>query len=226
MGYATAKSFQAPLERLRSSLNWVIIHIPFDVKKNWGTQGRLKVKGEINGFGFRTSLFPIRGGGHMLLVNKKMQRGAGAVIGTVAKFRLEPDTEERIVAVPPELKRLLAEDRSLVRWFDGLNYSTQKWIADWVTDVKGHEARRRRAGQVSEQLLATMQAELELPPILQVAFAREPQAQEGWNQMSVAQRRGHLLAIFYYRNPESRARRVAKVVQAAAEFSEKRRSRG
>ena len=223
---STAKSFQATLERMRSRLMWVIIRIPFDVAKVWGARGRFKVKGEINGFAFRTSLFPTRQGHHILLVNNRMQRAAKAAPGSVAQFHLEPDTEERIVTVPVELKRALAEDHSLRRWFDQLNYSTRKWITDWITQVRSAEARTRRAGQIAEHLMAVMDAERELPPILQVAFARDPRAREGWERMSPSQRRGHLLGIFYYRNPEARARRVAKVVQDAAAFAERAAKKG
>ena len=90
-----------------------------------------------------------------MLVNKRMQSGGKAVPGTVAQFRLEPDTEARVVTVPAELKRALGEDRSLRRWFDRLNYSTRKEIADWITQVKSGEARLRRAEQIAERLLAT-----------------------------------------------------------------------
>jgi uncharacterized protein YdeI (YjbR/CyaY-like superfamily) len=222
MTKATAsKSFKATLEILRSGLGWVIARVPFDVAKTWGTR-RPKVKGEINGFPFRTTLFPARSGGHFVLVNKRMQRGSGAVAGSVAKFRLEPDTEVRTVIAPPELKRAVAGDRALERWYDALNYSTRKYIADWITDVKSADARVRRAEQLAERLLATMEAEQELPPLLRLAFARTPHALEGWQQMSPTQRRAQLLAIFYYRSPEARARRVAKVVEAAAEYAQKK----
>ena len=70
-----------------------------------------------------------------------------------------------------------------------------------------------------------MEAEQELPPLLQREFARVPHAWEGWQRMSPGQRRAQLLAIFYYRNPESRARRVAKTVEMAAEYAENRSSR-
>ena len=208
-----------------SRLSWVIAHVPFDVRETWGAGGRPKVKGEINGFPFRTSLFPTRAGGHFLLVNKGMQRGAQAAAGIKAKFRLELDNEERVVAVPAEMKRIFAEERGLGRWYDKLNYSTRKWIADWVTGVKSADARVRRAEQVAEQLMAAMEAERELPPILRLAFARDPQARQGWELMSAVQRRGQLIAIFYYRSPEARARRVEKVVQAAAELAEKKANR-
>src|SRR3984893_9617482 len=127
---SAAKSFQAALERIPSRLGWVIIHIPFDVHKFWGVRGQLRVKGEINGFAFRTSLFPTGKGYHYLLVNKRMQAGAAVRPGSVAQFRIEPDTEKRIATVPAELQRILNEDRLLRRWFAQLNYSTRKWITD------------------------------------------------------------------------------------------------
>ena len=215
------KTFEARLERIRSRLGWVIIRVPLDVSKIWGTRGRLPVRGEINGFAFRTSLFPWGTAGHILLVNKRMQAGGKVKLGMVAEFQLERDTEERVASVPAELKRALAEDRSLRRWFDGLNYSTRKWIADRIVQVKSAGARVRQAEQIAEQLLATMEAERELPPILKAEFVREPRAREGWESMSASHRRGHLLGIFYYRSPEARARRVAKTVQEAVEFAER-----
>jgi uncharacterized protein YdeI (YjbR/CyaY-like superfamily) len=224
MPKSLAKSFRATLEPDGTNLKWVIIHIPLDVEKVWGARGMLKVKGDINGFAFRTSLFPTGKGGHTLLINKRMQAGAKAAVGTTAQFRLEPDTEKRTVTVPPELKRILAEDRSFRRWFEKLNYSTQKWVTDWVTDVKSAEARVRRAEQVAEQMLSTMEAEQELPPALQRVLSPGSLAREGWERMSQTQRRGHLLAIFYYRNPESRVRRTEKML-ADAEGRAKRASK-
>jgi uncharacterized protein YdeI (YjbR/CyaY-like superfamily) len=219
-----SKSFAATLELLRSGLGWVIARVPFDVAKTWGTR-RPKVKVEINGFPFRTTLFPARSGGHFVLVNKRMQRGSGAVPGSVAKIRLEPDTEERTVSVPAELKRAMAGDRALLRWYGALNYSTRKQIAEWITEVKSAEARVRRAEQLAERLLSTMEAEQELPPLLRLAFARTRHALEGWQRMSPSHRRAQLLAIFYYRSPEARARRVEKVAQYAAEVADKKAGR-
>ncbi len=217
-----AKSFKATLERMASNLGWVIIRIPFDVPKIWGTRGMLRVQGEINGFAFRTSLFPTGKGYHYLLVNKRMQTGANAALGDTALFHLEPDTAKRVVTVPAELQRILNEDRSFRRWFDHFNYSTRKWICDQVANVKNPAARVRRAEQVAEQLLSTMEAELDLPPVLKLAFARDPRAYKGWQSMSPLQRRGYLLAIFYYRSPEARDRRIAKMLEAALTHADRK----
>ena len=217
-----SKTFKATLERMASNLGWVIVRIPLDVPKVWGTRGMLKVKGEINGFAFRTSLFPTGKGYHYLLVNKRMQAGAAARPGSTAQFRLEPDPDKRVATVPAELQRILNEDRSLRRWFDQLNYSTRKWIADLVSQVKSPASRVHRAEQVAEQLMATMEAERELPPILKLAFTREPRALAGWQRMSLTRRRGNLLAIFYYRSPEARDRRIAKIIEDALAFAERK----
>jgi hypothetical protein len=219
---SVAKSFRATLERIQSRLGWTIIRIPFDVAKVWGTRGQLRVKGEINGFAFRTSLFPARGGRHILLVNKRMQQGGDVRLGMSAQFRLEPDLEERVALAPPELKRFLKEDADLRRWFEKLNYSMRNEIGKWIIEVKSPEARVRRSEQMAERLLAVMDAEHELPPVLQVAFAHEPRAFAGWKRMSPSHRRRHLLGIFYYRAPESRARRIEKTLQEALAFADRK----
>jgi len=225
MTKSTAKSFTATLEREHSGLGWVIIRLPFDAVKVWKTRGRLKVRGEINGFAFRTTLFSDGKGGHTLLVNKKMQAGARVVAGMSAKFWLEPDTAARDVNIPSELKKFLAEDRELREWFGKLNYSIRKFLSERIADVKHAETRRRRAEHTAEHLLATMEGERELPPILQAAFARDGRAREGWKLMSALQRRGHLLGIFYYKNPESRGKRLAKAIEQAVEIVKKKSKR-
>jgi uncharacterized protein YdeI (YjbR/CyaY-like superfamily) len=220
---SATKHFEARLERMPSRLNWVIIHIPFDAAKLWGLRGQIKVKGEMNGFAFRTSLFPTGAGAHILLVNKRMQKGARVGAGNIARFRMEFDNEERIVTIPDELQLILYQDRSLRRWYDKLNHSTCNDIANWITEPKSSEARKRRTEQIAERLLNVMEAERELPPVLQVAFARHPRARDGWEAMSAARRRGHLFGIFYYRNPEAQAKRIEKMVDDAMAFAEKTR---
>ncbi|HLX86593.1 MAG TPA: YdeI/OmpD-associated family protein [Terriglobales bacterium] len=222
-----AARFEARLERLRSRLNWVVIYLPFDAAARWGLRGQIKVKGEINGYAFRTSLFPSKRspskeGQHFLLINKRMQKGARAVEGSVARFRMELDLDERVVTVPAELERLFKQDRALRRWHDALNHSTRNDIAKWISEPKSADTKTRRAEQIAERLLAVMDAERELPPILQVAFARRPSARDGWDIMAPGRRRGHLLGIFGYKMPESRGRRIDKMLDDAEALAEKK----
>jgi uncharacterized protein YdeI (YjbR/CyaY-like superfamily) len=217
------KSFTAVLEPLRSGLGWVIARIPFDVAETWPKRRRLRVRGEINSvncntgaFAFRTSLFAASGGqGHFLLVNKKMQAASKATVGSRVRISLEPDLEERTAATPPELARALKGDRRLPKWFAGLSYSCRKEIGAWVAEPKSVPSREKRAEQMAERLLMTLEGETELPPILHAAFLRQPLARKGWEAMTATQRRGHLLGIFYYQSVEARERRAAKAVEEA-----------
>jgi uncharacterized protein YdeI (YjbR/CyaY-like superfamily) len=220
MAKSQVKTFKATLERDGHSLGWTIIRVPRAVTDGWQTRNRFRVKGEISresgkGFAFRTSLFPAGNGDFTLLVNKRMQAGAGVALGSVATFRLEPDTEEREVAIPAELKQTLAGVPSLRRWYDRLPYSIRKYVTDIVTQPKSDEARARRAETMAEHLLAMQEGERETPPILEAAFVRAPLARRGWELMTPTQRRGHLWGIFYYRSPEARQRRTDKAIEDA-----------
>jgi uncharacterized protein YdeI (YjbR/CyaY-like superfamily) len=220
-----AKTFHAILERTGDRLNWTIIRVPLDVPKVWGVRGQLRIKGEINGFPFRTSLFPTGKGTHLLMVNKQMQAGGKVVAGMRARFHVEPDTEKRAVAMPQELERELGQSKRLRKFYESFNDSTRREIARWVGLGKHAETRRRRAQQLGERLMETMEAERQLPPLIERSLTQNPLAREGWQLMPPRHRRSHLLGIFYYRNPESRARRLAKAVEEMVQYA-KRRGRG
>ena len=74
----------------------MVARVPFDVKTAWKTMVRLRVKVEVGGEVFRTSLFAdqVRGG-HFVLVNKEMQKAAGVGSGGMVDFAVAPDLEER-----------------------------------------------------------------------------------------------------------------------------------
>ena len=218
---AKSKSFRATLERLDSNLGWVVARVPFDVKKTWG-HSRVKVRGEVNGFTFRTSLFSTKEGWHFFLVTKKVQKAARIFPGSTAEFRLAVDTEVRETSTPPELESIFRQSKSLRTWFNALTYSYRKYINTWIAEPKSAASRKRRAEQIAERLMQTMEAEQELPPLIRSAFAQNGKASSGWNLMTPTQRRSELMGIFYYRTPDARARRLAKTLQAAAAVAERK----
>jgi uncharacterized protein YdeI (YjbR/CyaY-like superfamily) len=212
-----AKTFEAVLERTADRLRWVIARIPFDAAKLWGKRGQIKVQGEINGFAFTATLFPDGHGHHFLIVNKKMLSGGKTAAGLTAKFRIHPDTTPRVTVAPPaELLRELRQSKRLLKFFESLNPSRRHEIAKWIAQCKTSEARKRRSERLAEWLMETMEAELALPPIMQLAFRQNPKACAEWNRMSPSHRRAHLISIFHYREPEARARQLAKMVEEIA----------
>jgi uncharacterized protein YdeI (YjbR/CyaY-like superfamily) len=218
-----SKTFPAVLVGGGGALNWVVAQIPFDVAKTWPERRRLRVRGEINGFPFRTSLFPNpRDGGHMLLVNKRMQAGAKARVGAKVEIRLEPDFEERPAVMPPELAKALKGDRQLRKWFDSLSEYMRRVFCAMVSEVKDPATRQKRAEKIAEQMMLAMEGETETPPILRAAFQRQPFAEAGWKAMTPTQRRGHLLGIFYYQTAQGRENRTAKAIEEAVRVARKK----
>jgi uncharacterized protein YdeI (YjbR/CyaY-like superfamily) len=214
MTSGAAKHFRAVLEPAGNSLGWVIARVPFDIDKAWKKLIRLRVTVEVGGEVFRTSLFADSvHGGYFVLVNKKMQQAAGAKVGAMIDLTVAPDLEEREAELPPEFAKILKREKALAKWFDKLSDSTRFEIAKWLDGVKGSEARQRRAEQTAERLLLTMEGEKFLPPILDVAFRANPAARRGWDAMTPTQRRGHLLGVFHYQSPESREKRVGKLIE-------------
>jgi uncharacterized protein YdeI (YjbR/CyaY-like superfamily) len=205
-------SFRGLLEAVDNDLHWVIVHVPFDPAEVWPERKRLRVKGTVNGFPVRTSLFGAREGGHALVVNRRVQKGAQAHAGTMAEIVLEPDLEERSTTVPPELAKLLKSDRAVKKWYEQLTPYMRQYIADAINDRKSAEARRRHAEQWVECMMLSMEGEATLPPVLQAAFRRQPRAHAGWDALTAIQRRNHLLAIFFLQSPEARAKRAEKTV--------------
>jgi len=213
------RSFSAVLTRSGDLLRWVIIRIPFDVAKVWGTRGQLRVKGEINGFAFHTSLLPSGEGHHFMIVNKQMQKGGRTAPGAEAQFRLEPDMEKRVVPRAPEVERVLRQSKRLQKFYQSLSPSARNDIARFVSEGKQKETRERRADQLAVRLMETMEAEIELPPMIRQVMMRNPPAEEGWQLMPHSHRRMHLLGIFYYRNFDARLRRIEKAVEEMKKYA-------
>ena len=220
---ARKKTFTALLEPDGTALKWTIARVPFDIAKVWPTRRGRRVKGEIEDFAFRTSLFPGPAGqGHILLVNKKMQKGAHAHVGEKVRITLEPDLDEREVLIPPELDKILKSDRQLKKWFGALSDSMRREIGKWAGEPTGAETRLKRAERIAERMMHAMEGEIDAPPILKAAFVRQPLAQAGWKAMTFAQRRGHLMGIFYYETAEARERRAAKAVEEALKVARRK----
>ena len=149
-----------------------------------------------------------------------MQKAAGVGLGGMIDLAVEPDLEEREASVPEELEKLLKSEKALAKWNATLSEPTRREIGKYIDGVKGADARQRRAEQIAERLMLTMESEKVLAPVIEVAFGKTPAARKGWDAMTMAQRRGHLMGVFYYQSPEAREKRVGKLVGECLKVAE------
>jgi len=137
---------------------------PFDVVEVFGTRARVPVRGTINGYPFRSSLMPmgdcLQGKGtsptptssHMMPVCKALRDGAGVKPGDTVSVVMERDEEERIVDVPPPLKKELHKSKTARANWEKLSFTSQKEIALSISGAKQEETRARRLAKVMDIL--------------------------------------------------------------------------
>ncbi|MDX6270307.1 MAG: hypothetical protein QOD28_1530 [Acidobacteriota bacterium] len=147
---ATTKRFRVLLEKHDTS-EATGITIPFDVEQTFGTRARVPVRGTINGFPYRSSIFPM-GGCFMMAVNKDIRAGAQAKAGDQISVTMERDDEPRIITPPPDLARALRANKAAQATWDKLSYTHQKEHARAVEDAKRPETRMRRIEKAIAQL--------------------------------------------------------------------------
>jgi hypothetical protein len=128
------------------------MQIPFDVEKAFGSRARVSVRGTLNGFGFRSSIFPNGDGTHHMMVNKSMQAGAEVGPGDVVSVTMQIDVAPREVNVPAELAAALKRSKAAREFFEGLSASCRQEYAAWVGGAKKEQTRTRRAGRALEML--------------------------------------------------------------------------
>ena len=215
--------FQGVLEPVDIGISSVMVRIPFDPVELWPVRSKLRVRGTIRPMSpsaealpFAASLLRSQKHGYFLLVTGRMRKALHISAGARLEVTLEPDLDGLAATPPPEFAKFLKSDRSLRKWFATLTYSTRKYIADDIQAVKSAEARKRRAELWAERLMLTMEGEEEIPPILQVAFRRQPLGRAGWESQTLNQRRMQLLSLFTCQSPESRIKRADRVAADAA----------
>ena len=126
--------------------------IPVKVSEPWGTRARVRVKGTINSFPFRSNIQPMEGR-HLLTFNKQLQAGAKARPGDTVTVVVERDTEEWIVEPPAELAKAFRRNKQAKALWEKLAYTHRKEFAQWIAGAKQEATRNRRAAKAVSMVL-------------------------------------------------------------------------
>jgi hypothetical protein len=153
MTKTTTKRFRVLLEKHESS-EATGIQIPFDVHKVFGSRARVPVCGTINGFPFRSSVFPMGGDCHFMAVNKETRAGAQAKAGDTISVVMQRDDAPRIITPPPDFARALKTNKDARAAWDKLSYTHRKEIVQAIEAAKKPETRQRRIEKGIAELTA------------------------------------------------------------------------
>jgi len=126
-----------------TSQNGAYVFVPFDVKKEYGTNGQVKIKATIDGEPYRGSIANM-GEGHILIVLKSIRQKIGKQAGDIVAVTLEEDKEERTIELHPQFEKLLNENPKEKKFYNSLSFTNRKEYSKWIMDAKRDETRIQR----------------------------------------------------------------------------------
>jgi hypothetical protein len=154
MKMSAKKKFKTKIVSIGPSGAWSELQIAFNVEKEWGSRARVSVRGTINCFAFRSSIFPDGKGGHTMMVNKAMKLGGKFASGDTVVMEMEPDTKPRAITVPKDFKSSLAGNANARAEFEAFAPSHRRAYVDWITQAKRAETRVARIANAVKMIAA------------------------------------------------------------------------
>lgn len=145
----TRKTFKAVI--LNAGGGGAFVEVPFDVEKEFGSK-RPKVKAMIEGVPYRGTLTRMGTECHLLIILKDIREQIGKTFGDEIKITVEPDTEERVIEVPAELKKAFKSEKEAKGFFEKLSYTHQREYVNWINEAKKEETRANRIVKTIEML--------------------------------------------------------------------------
>lgn len=145
--------FRATLEAGGEGDAWVLIRVPFNVEKVFGSKGRVSVTAKMGGQTYPTSIFPSGDGTHHLMVNKAMQKALNMGVGSEVDVDLTLD-KGTAVEIPEDLAKELKAHPAAERLFASLTAAAKREFAAWIQSAKRPETRAQRVAKSREMILA------------------------------------------------------------------------
>jgi hypothetical protein len=127
------------------------VEVPFDVEAAFSSK-KPKVKALIEGVPYRGTLTRMGRPNHMLIILKGIRAQIGKTFGDEVKVTVEPDTEPRVVKVPPELAKAFTKERAAEAYFNSLAFSHKREYVNYIMEAKREETRVSRVAKVIEML--------------------------------------------------------------------------
>ena len=140
------------LIKSNDKVNSGYIDFPFDVSREFGGKGRVKVKAVIDGCIYRGSLVKMGGDCHLLGITQQIRKETGKNPGDTVHVILEEDAEERIIEAPEDLLKMLEKEPELLKFFNELSYTHRKEYVRWIVEARKEETRKRRLIKTIELL--------------------------------------------------------------------------
>lgn len=143
--------FDAKLKK-HENLDAAFIEFPYNVEKEFGTHGQVKILVKFDGVEYRGSLAKMGHQCHWIGVTQAIRKKIDKQPGDTVHVVLQRDDKPRVVDIPAEFKEVLSANPDIAAYFDKLSYTHRKEYAKWIAEAKKEETRQRRLSKALEML--------------------------------------------------------------------------
>lgn len=144
--------FDAEIKKHRT-INAGYVEFPFDVEKEFGTKGQVKVVATFDGYEYRGSLVKMGHPCHFIGLTQKVRAAIGKNPGDIVHVVIKQDIEPRTIEVPEDFQLLLNQNPEAREFFEKLSFTNRKEYVQWIISAKKTETRERRLRESIEKLL-------------------------------------------------------------------------
>lgn len=137
----------------KEGMNATFIELPYDVEKEFGTKGRVKVHVTFDNAEYRGSLVKMGHTCHIVGVTQKIRKEIKKGPGDMVHVVLKEDTEPRVVEAPEDFVEMLNKHTEAKKIFDSLSYTHKKGYVRWIEEAKREETRKKRLQKSIEMIL-------------------------------------------------------------------------
>ncbi len=140
--------FAAELERFEGKGAWYYILYPNSVDEEFGTKGRLRVLGTMNGFEVDRALIPQGDGTHVFILGGELRKKLGVRLGDRIEMEFHVNPNPNHIDLPEELEVALEMEPDLQVVYDRQTPGTKRGISYWINSGKRPETRAKRAAEI------------------------------------------------------------------------------
>lgn len=129
------------------------IEFPYDVEKEFGVKGQVKVVARFDGVEYQGSLAKMGHHCHVLGLPKEIRIAIKKEAGDTVHVVMKRDESIREVEVPEDFYKGLDENNEAKVFFQSLSYTNKKKYVQWITGAKKEETRIKRISLSVDKLL-------------------------------------------------------------------------
>ena len=141
--------FTAALEKMNAQMAFTYVEVPLDVEKEFGTRGRVRVQGTVNGIPVDRALMPQKSGLHIIILGGEIRKAAKLKkLGDLVQveFWKHPNPDE--LDLPEALEETFDFLPEMKAAWDALTPGMKRSMCYWVGSAKTEATQAKRVAEL------------------------------------------------------------------------------